>query len=361
MAYLDYTKLRYKYLDNNEQYRIELNLRQENSLTLPLMAKNGQNLKFVMCDELSQLISEIEKIYDRAEVDPVKFITDEAFSTCTIEGAKSTIADTINLEKGKSPSNHSEKMIKNNIQAIKSISDNGFEFTEDNILSLWNIITEDVADNPEIQGDKYRIGDVVIADSMGNITFYAPLPGSIDDMMSQLISFANSDDNLNNFIKSVIIHYYFVYIHPFCDGNGRCARLLLQNYLIKCGFDKFKGISISTGVLQNKSGYYRALENSENEYNDITFIIIYYLETILDVLYKACSGFGYNERNMELNNRQKQVLTYLRKSKGNIITADIYAKRYNTNIETAKSELSSLAAAGLLTIMETSKIEYKAK
>jgi Fic family protein len=358
MEYSDYKKLRYKF--ENEEYKRVIAERINNSVLLPLKAKNGEVLRFVKCSEIDKLLSEIESVYKKAEADPVKFVTDEAYSTCTIEGARSTIADTVKLSNGKEPSNHSEKMIKNNINAIELVLNRNFNFNEDSVLKLWKVLSDGAVDNLDIQGDKYRVDDVVIADSMGNISFYAPEAEKIEDMMTKLFEFAHHNDELNDFVKAVIIHYYFVYVHPFCDGNGRCARLLLQDYLIDKGFEKFRGISISTGVLKNKSGYYRALENSENEYNDITFIIIFYLETILDVLYQACEGFGYNERHLDMSNRQKQVIVYLRKNTGNIITADIYARRYNVDIETSKKELDELVEAKILTSTIGDRTEYKA-
>lgn len=358
MEYTDYKKLKYKYSDS--EYKDIIANRINNSVGLPLQTKNNESLKYVQCDEIDRLLDEIAKAYKKAKADPVRFVTDEAYSTCTIEGARSTIADTVKLSEGKEPSNHSEKMIKNNINAIELVLNRDFTFDEEGMLKLWKVLSNDAVDNIEIQGDKYRIDDVVIADSMGNISFYAPEAARIEEMMNGLFNFENSNDSLNKLIKAIIIHYYFVYIHPFCDGNGRCSRLLLQNYLIENGFDKFKGISISTGVLQNKSGYYRALENSENEYNDITFIIIFYLETILDVLYQACEGFGYNERHLDMSNRQKQVIEYLRKNRGNIITAEIYAKRYNVDIELAKKELEELVEAKILASRTTDRIEYRA-
>ncbi len=104
-----------------------------------------------------------------------------------------------------------------------------------------------------------------------------------------------------------------------------------------------------------------SLRNSENIYNDITFIVIYCLETILGVLYSACEGFGYRERHMDMTARQKRVIEYLRKNKGNIITPEIYAKRYGTDAETAKAELTALAEAGILSAYENGKVEYRAK
>ena len=361
MEYLDYTRLRYKYAGREKVYNEIISNRISGFCSLPLSAKNGKPMVYTMSDEILSLLDEINRAYNEAEVDAVDFIVDEAYSTCAIEGAKSTIADTVRLAQGQEPSNRSETMIKNNIKAIKLILNNDFTFDEQGILELWNMITENAADNIEIQGDKYRNDDVVVADSIGNITFFAPPTDKIPEMMEQLFDFTGNEDELCPYIKAIALHYFFVYIHPFCDGNGRCARLLMQNYLIKMGLDKFKGISISSWVLKNRSGYYNALEKSENEYNDITFIIIYYLETIRDALYSAREGFGYQERHINMSVRQKRVIEYLRKNKGHLITPEIYAKRYGTDVDTAKAELTALAEAGILSAYKNGRIEYRAK
>ena len=47
------------------------------------------------------------------------------------------------------------------------------------------------------------------------------------------------------FIKSAIIHFLFVWVHSFYDGNGRTARLILKELLIREGLGKFENISIS--------------------------------------------------------------------------------------------------------------------
>ena len=104
----------------------------------------------------------------------------------------------------------------------------------------------------------------------------------------------------------------------------------------------FRGISISSGVLANKAAYYKALENSENRYNDITFIIIFYLETILDTLYKSLKGFGFNERHMDMSSRQRRAVEFLRKSSGNLLTVESYCRRFAVNEVIAKRELQEL-------------------
>lgn len=54
----------------------------------------------------------------------------------------------------------------------------------------------------------------------------------IIEKMNDLFSFMNkSNDRINKLIKIAISHYYFGYIHPFYDGNGRTVRFISSIYL----------------------------------------------------------------------------------------------------------------------------------
>lgn len=53
--------------------------------------------------------------------------------------------------------------------------------------------------------------------------------------MADFFAMANTD-TINTLEKVAKIHYDFVKIHPFVDGNGRLARLIMNLYLVKNGF-----------------------------------------------------------------------------------------------------------------------------
>ena len=61
------------------------------------------------------------------------------------------------------------------------------------------------------------------------------LPNSVKvpDLMKEFLGKCNLDINVEYIIK---IHLDFVSIHPFSDGNGRCARLLMNLLLMQNGF-----------------------------------------------------------------------------------------------------------------------------
>lgn len=70
----------------------------------------------------------------------------------------------------------------------------------------------------------------------GNEVIYtAPQSILVQSLMKSLFNFITENEKeIHPLILSSIFHYYFVYIHPFSDGNGRMARfwvsLILTNW-----------------------------------------------------------------------------------------------------------------------------------
>jgi len=63
-------------------------------------------------------------------------------------------------------------------------------------------------------------------------------PGShrFDNLIPCMLDLANMDRTTHPAIKAAELHYNFVAIHPFSDGNGRTARLLMNYWLMQRGF-----------------------------------------------------------------------------------------------------------------------------
>lgn len=98
-------------------------------------------------------------------------------------------------------------------------------FTENLILSLHNQVLKDI-DN--YNAGAYRRETVRLLNSSTVLPQYVKVP----ILMKELV------DSVNNSTKDVVplsfdMHHQFVAIHPFVDGNGRTARLLMNFNLMK--------------------------------------------------------------------------------------------------------------------------------
>lgn len=84
-------------------------------------------------------------------------------------------------------------------------------------------------------------------------------------------------------IRAALIHFFLVYLHPYFDGNGRTARLLLKECLVRNGYEKLTGISISKHIHGSIHGYAKAIKSSEEEF-DVTHFVVYILNILEEVV-----------------------------------------------------------------------------
>ncbi len=69
----------------------------------------------------------------------------------------------------------------------------------------------------------------------GEIFHYAE-PNEVGSEMQELLNWYHNQNELHPVVKAGLLHYKFVRIHPFDDGNGRVARLLMNYHLIRNGY-----------------------------------------------------------------------------------------------------------------------------
>lgn len=103
---------------------------------------------------------------------------------------------------------------------------------------------------------------------------------NIEKLMSYYFAFVNETQDLSQideYIKSQIMHFYFVYIHPYFDVNGRTSRTMAMWYLLKK--QAYPYIIFNRGISFKGSKYDRIIKDAK-ESCDIT----YFLEMMLDTL-----------------------------------------------------------------------------
>jgi Fic family protein len=101
----------------------------------------------------------------------------------------------------------------------------------------------------------YRTGQVRIAGA----DFMPPLPQEIKPRMIELMQWLRTNpDELRPVELAAVFHHRLVCIHPFFEGNGRVARLLMNCVLLKYGYP-------FVIVLRNdRRTYYRTLREADH-------------------------------------------------------------------------------------------------
>lgn len=217
----------------------------------------------------------------------------------------------------------------------------------ENIRALWEMVVKDVCENQHLAGEQYRSGMVYVG-SRETIIHTPAHPDEIKGMLHQLGIFMK-ESQANIWIKAAVLHFYFVYIHPFCDGNGRVVRILTNAYLYQSGLEKIKYLPLSRTMNQRLSGYYRTLKEAEILYTngkkwmDITPFLDYFLECV-----EECMLLSMRE-DQNLNSNEKKILERMQKrGLGVEITRKKAAGLLGVTETTAGSVLNRLTQKGYL-------------
>ena len=135
--------------------------------------------------------------------------------------------------------------------------------------------------NYKLDGKYFRKDTVKIINSVGK-SIHIGIDGeeAIEKNMEDLIQFMNRKD-IPFLVKASISHFFFEYIHPFYDGNGRFGRYLLSSYLAR-KLDILTAFSLSYSISKNLDDYYKSFVEVEdvNNYGEITFFVENILKTI---------------------------------------------------------------------------------
>jgi Fic family protein len=115
---------------------------------------------------------------------------------------------------------------------------------------------------PRARPTPYRDGQNAIKNnSTGALIYLPPEAKDVPALMASLVAWAVEAERsgLPAPLIAGLVHYQFVTIHPYYDGNGRTARLLATFILHKGGYGLNGFFSLEEHHARDLPGYYRAL------------------------------------------------------------------------------------------------------
>lgn len=202
------------------------------------------------------------------------------YTSNAIEGNTLTRAETAMVVEegltveGKSLTEHQEAI--NHAKAFDYIqtlvNKNRQGLTERDILDIHSIILNKIDDTNK---SKYRN----VAVRLKGSETILPNPLKVPELMEEFIKWLKSDTK-DHSIKIVLdAHFKLVSIHPFIDGNGRTARLLMNLIFMQEGYPP------AIVRKEDRSAYINSLEKGQTKYDltDYYDVILEAVDRSLDI------------------------------------------------------------------------------
>ncbi len=302
----------------------------------------------------------------------INSLMEEAIASSQIEGAAVTrkIAKHMLREKRK-PVNKDEKMILNNYITMKKITRmKNEDLTPKLILEIHKTITRDTLTEPKDEGRFRDNNDIRVFDLRGNMLHTPPDFRLTEEFIGKFCDFANNDDEqfIHPVIKGIILHFLIGYIHPFNDGNGRCARSIFYWYMLRKDYWLFEYMAVSRAIKDTKGQYKRAYQYVESDDNDLTYFIRYNLTAVTTAVENIQKYIDKKQKESRqalkilqdskgLNLRQAEIIKSLIKKPDKPITIKEITETYHVAYATARSDLFHLEDLGYLSKQKSGK-EY---
>lgn len=344
------------YVVNEEMLKIIENIHLLNNKII-LLTKGNRNLPLIFIDSLLR-----------------QTFIEEIQMTNEIEGVISTRKDIKVLMNAEKPTKY--KRLYGLVNKYNEIL-NQHEFHEitssSDIRDLYNkIIIKDIerensSDLPD--GILFR-KEMVEVQSKGLAIHKGLHPESkIIDYLDKSLKILN-DQSISIFIRIAIFHYFFGYIHPFYDGNGRISRFI-SSYYLNTQIDTLCSLQVSIACKKYQKKYYDGFKitNDIRNKGDLTYFILTFLEIFEDSLKDLVDSIiektnmyttylniiqNRNEKNKNENNILLVLLqNYLFDIEGLSLT--ILLEITNISKKTLENRLKTLIEENLIHVDKTNK------
>lgn len=302
MKFIPLTK--YFYQHTQEEYETEYIRRLEAPFTvhfnIPIHQYNRKSAYPAFLCYTGEILRLVEKFYKTYEqflytvstVPPVVLyqftrlsIVEEVKSTNDIEGVHSTKKEIREIIEKKGTHYHRLQSVVHQYLELLGEEEIKFDTCHD-IRNFYDDFAhqEIIRENPQnrLDGSLFRKETVQIEAATRKTIHQGLYPESrIIEALDQALRILHSEE-YPLLIRLALFHYFFVYIHPFYDGNGRTDRFI-TSYFLSRKFHRLLAVRLSIYIKRNQSRYYHMLEEADSEKNrgDMTPFVMGFLEILI--------------------------------------------------------------------------------
>ncbi|MBB6019714.1 Fic family protein [Paenibacillus sp. JGP012] len=291
----------------------------------PMSQPNKYELYYVPTNQLLNLISDIHSISNEFQktfekipkVAQNQFINEclveELYNTNDLEGIRSSREEIARSTREIQLKVNTKKRFESMIKSYMGLLSNEIKFprTPEDIRMIYDDITNGEIDPKELpDGDIFRKETTFVQKKSGSgkIIHQGITPEKdVITAIEQLINFMNNQKEIPLMIRVAIGHYFYGYVHPFYDGNGRTSRFISSLYLSDV-LGEICTLSLSRGCNTYRTKYLEAFEitNSIRSCGEMNFFIECFLEIILSTLNQMHGEL--KEKNQLLNLANDKLL-----------------------------------------------------
>ena len=210
------------------------------------------------------------------------------------------------------------------------------DINENTLFKLYKILSHKLLEEDQLLlgSNLYRHSDVYIHYS-SNLARRPDMGFNcnvIEKHMEELFNYINSNNNLSKvdlFIKSQIIHFYMVYIHPYFDINGRTARTTSLWFLNNN--ESYPYSIFNRTITYDKNKYYKTIRYVKLYKNITPFIEFISKGTKLELEKEYIIRSLKKDIYDSLSPMDKQVIQYIltNKSINTLIDIQNFYNRFN--------------------------------
>jgi Fic family protein len=205
--------------------------------------------------------------------------------------------------------------------------------------------------------------DIVLRALDSEDVVHRPPPASeLGERLERMCAWANDESRerfVHPVVRSIVLHFWLAYDHPFVDGNGRTARALFYWSMLRHGYWLAEFLPISRLFLKAPSKYANAFQYVETDDNDLTYFVLFHLQTLLTAIddlkryierksKEAQAVTKFLRASVALNHRQIALLTHALAHTEAEYTIAAHSRSHAVVYQSARTDLLALVEQGLL-------------
>lgn len=249
---------------------------------------------------------------------------------------------------------------KNAINWLNKRANSRSVLSEKEILTLHGLVMKNLLPAEKI--GSYRPGDMYVVDKINTTETLQYIGPDAKDLKKLVASFfewttiQKESGTLHPVLLAGLIHFIFVSIHPFSDGNGRTTRLLTFQYLKTANYHFNDSLSLDAFYLQNRKKYYEALSRGktfeDRMFADVTPFLDFFVEGFLvsvrniTTYVQLGKVVDHSEKPLRLNQDELQIIDFAYQFKS--ISLDEAITATGATRRTTQRRLRKLVERGVL-------------